>query len=845
MTLLPRPARRLLSAFLRSAALLALACAPALHAVSVHGTVTDPLGYPIANATVALIQNGGVIANGRTGVDGGYMLLTANSGRFYVLASGISFRQLATQSFYGGRFDNVEQNIVLEPEWVRESVVVTATGTPQPQAQTSASVTGISAEEFGNHADAVDPLRLAPGLNIVQTGQTGGETSIFIRGGNSTANRVVMDGVPIEDIGGRFDFGNLATTGIQDLEIYRGPNTVLYGSDAAAGVISITTPRGSTPFPSLLYEGDAGNFKTYRNQAQLAGMKRKLDYYFGASSLNTQNAMPNDGYHDNTGVSNLGWSLSAKTQIRATARASDSAIGLPSSNGGYSFYNYANDGKQLDQDIYGAGAIDHTFRDNWNAGVRYGLVRKREESEQWYAAGIPIAGNYYGNSVRVLGANGYTVQGQALLNYGPTFGSIYPYSLALASNRDSLYADTNYQHSSHLGVIAGARYENERGLEGEPVYAYREGLERTNYDYQGQVGGQFKNRFFYTAAGGVEKNQLFGTVGTPRGGASWYVVRPGKGALHGTRLSVNFAKGYQEPTLDQQFGSLYAFLQANGGQSTIAQYGIAPIGAELSRTYDGGIEQSLFSERVIARVSYFHNEFGNQIEAVPASAVPALLPNLTAAQQQQLESFLNNNYAYELDLNSMSYRAQGVESEFEYGLGKNIFLRGGYTYLDAVVQRSFSSDNAPCPATSSVPCSSGPSFNPNFPSIPIGNYSPLVGARPFRRPPHTGFSSVIYTGKRWSGVLSAAYASRSDDSTYLGGDDVNFGNTLLLPNRNLDYAWAKIDLAANYAWKPWMTLYTQLNNLTSDQHIGPIGYPSLPLNFRTGVRFTLSLGRKQ
>jgi vitamin B12 transporter len=310
-------------------------------------------------------------------------------------------------------------------------------------------------------------------------------------------------------------------------------------------------------------------------------------------------------------------------------------------------------------------------------------------------------------------------------------------------------------------------------------------------------------------------------------------VRPGKGAFHGTRLNVNFARGYQEPTLDEQFGSLYAFLQANGGQSTIAQYGIAPIGAELSRTYDGGIEQSLFNERVIARVTYFHNEFGNQIEAVPASAVPQLLPNLTTAQQQQLEAFLNNNGAYELDLNSMAYRAQGAESEIEYGLGKNIFVRGGYTYLDAAVQRSFSSDAI------------GPSFNPSYPGIPIGNYAPLVGARPFRRPPHTGFTSVIYTGKKWSGVINGAYASRSDDSTFLGGDDVNFGNTLLLPNRNLDYGWTKIDLGATYQWKPWMAVYTQLDNLTSNQHIGPIGYPSLPLNFRTGARFTLSLGKRQ
>ncbi len=835
MNLLLRPARRLPSAFrfpLFAVALL-LASTSALHAVAVHGTVTDPLGYPIARATVALIHDGQVLISGQTGLDGTYTLVSAESGRFYVLASGISFRQLATQSFYAGRFDGVIQNVVLEPEWVRESVVVTATGVPQPQAQVSGSVTELNANEFANRAGVVDPLRQVPGLNVVQTGQWGGETSLFIRGGASTANRVVMDGVPVEDIGGRFDFGNVATTGLQDVEVYRGPNTVLYGSDAAAGVVALTTPRGSTPFPSLLYEGDAGNFNTYRNQAQLAGMKSKLDYYLGASSLNSQNALPGDGYHDNTGVANLGWSLSAKTEIRVTGRDSVSATGLPSANGGYSFDLLPNDGKQLDQDTYGTGTIDHTFRDNWQATVRYGLVRKREESEQWYPAGNLIAGNYYGNDATVVGANGYSISGQALMNYGTSFGAIYPWSLALASNRDNLYAQTSYQHGPHLGVIAGARYENERGLEGEPVYAFREGLERTNYDYQAQLGGQFKSRFFYMAAGGVEKNQLFGTVGTPRGGASVYLVRPGKGAFHGTRLNVNFAKGYQEPTLDQQFGSLYAFLQANGGQSAIAQYGITPIGAELSRTYDGGIEQSLFSEKVIARITYFHNEFGNQIEAVPASAVPQLLPSLTTAQQQQLETFLNNNSAYELDLNSMSYRAQGVESEFQYGMGKNIFLRGGYTYLDAVVQRSFSSDAI------------GPSMNPNYPGIPIGNYSPLVGARPFRRPPHTGFASAIYTGKKWSGVVDTAYSSRSDDSTYLGGDDINFGNTLLLPNRNLDYSWTKIDLGATYQWKPWVGLYTQLDNLSSNQHIGPIGYPSLPFNFRTGARFTLSLGKRQ
>lgn len=831
-----RPLRRFLPAFFL------FACAAAVHAVSVSGTVTDPLGYPIANAVVALVQNGKVVVAGRTGADGGYTLVSARSGRFYVLASGHSFRQLETQSFYAGTLSAVVQNIVLEPEWVRQSVVVTDTGRPEPQAQATGSITGIGALQLENRATLVDALRMAPGVNVVQTGERGGESSIFIRGGSSDANRVLLDGVPIEDIGGQFDFGNVATTGLAHAEIYRGSNSTLYGADAAAGVVALTTPRGSTQFPSVLYDGSAGNFGTYRNEVQLGGMMHRLDYYGGFSSLQTGNSIPMDKYHDDTSVANLGWSWSANTEIRVTARNSDSATGVPSAMGGYEFDGIANDGKQSDQDSYGTGTITHTFGDNLHGTVRYGMVRKREESEQWYPAGNLLPGttagaNTYGNVVTLTGANGYSVSGQTLMNYGTTSGSIYPWTLNLDSNRDDLFAQMDYQHGPHLGIIGGFRFEDERGMAGEPVYAFRQAVERENYDYQAQVGGELKNRLFYTASGGVEKNGLFGTVASPRVGGTWYIVRPGTG-IHGTKLNFNFARGYQEPTLNQQFGSLYNFLQANGGQATVAQDGIAPIGAELSRSYDGGVEQSLFSERVTARATYFHNEFGNQIEAVPASLVPTLLPNLTPAQQQQLQSQLNNDFAYELDLNSLSWRAQGVESEIDLGLRRDLYIRGGYTYLDAVVQRSFQSTQCLESGTTS-PCT-----NPNFPGMVIGDYAPIVGGRPFRRPPHTGFASAIYTGKRWTIVGDAAFASRSDDSTFLGGDDVNFGNTLLLPNRNLDYGYTKIDVGASYEMQPWMTIYTQLNNLTSDQHISPIGYPSLPFNALTGLRFTWGLRGK-
>ena len=288
----------------------------------------------------------------------------------------------------------------------------------------------------------------------------------------------------------------------------------------------------------------------------------------------------------------------------------------------------------------------------------------------------------------------------------------------------------------------------------------------------------------------------------------------------------------REPKLTDEDGSLYNFLAANGGQATIQQLHLSRLAAPTTRTYEGGVEQAFFGERVVFRASYFHNEFGREIEYVGLDLVPELLPNLTAAQQQQLENFLQDNYAYELTLNSEAFRAQGIESTVESGIGRNLFLRGGYTYLDAVVQRSFTNDDeallGPIPTFTN--------------GIPIGPYSPLQGARPFRRPPHTGFFTASYAQRKFTGVFTSAFASRSDDSTYLEGADAYGGNSLLLPNRNLDHGYAKLDLGGSYQLLTWLGVYGQAENLTGNRHIAPIGYPSLPMNFRMGLRMQLGKG---
>ena len=126
----------------------------------------------------------------------------------------------------------------------------------------------------------------------MQIGQRGSQTSLFIRGGDSDDNLMLIDGVDAGDLGGRFDFGTLPTTEVESAEVFRGTDSSLYGADAESGVVSLTTPRGTTSNPSFFLEGDAGNFNTSHEEASLAGTHNKLDYLAAYSWLQSANFDP-------------------------------------------------------------------------------------------------------------------------------------------------------------------------------------------------------------------------------------------------------------------------------------------------------------------------------------------------------------------------------------------------------------------------------------------------------------------------------------------------------------------------------------------------------------------------
>ncbi|HEX4664324.1 MAG TPA: TonB-dependent receptor [Terriglobales bacterium] len=779
---------------------------------SLRGTVSDPLGALVAGAKVELLNGSTVVKTTTTDGAGNYAFDIPESARYRVRAVAPTFQSTTSESVYLTRSTKADVDITLATPTLTQQVSVTASATPTPIAQIGASVTVLTADDYRQYTEVQEPLRQIPGLQVTQTGQLGGATGLSIRGGSTNANKVLIDDVPVNDIGGAVDFSNFATVGVQQIEVLREPNSALYGSDALAGVVSMTTTRGTTKLPLFTYAGDGGNFSTYHQEATASGVARQFDYYGAFGRLDSRNNLPNDAFHNATYVGNFGWDPNPTNDLRFTVRHLSVSGGQPN---GILLYGIPDDAAQKAQNTYYSGAWNNQASAKWHNEIRYGGLRLRSQFDDFAPTGIPDgSGDFLGAPITIKGGNGYSVTGQAIFQ----FGGEYPNQFAAITNRDFVYAQTDYRINPHIVALGGFKYEAERGstqFTGSPA----SGISRGNYSYTVQISGDIHNRLYYNVGSGIENNGLFGVAGTPRASIAYYLARPSTtGWLSGTKLHASFGKGIKEPTVSEQSSSIFDILSAlpNGSQ-LITQFHIEQIGPENSRTYDGGVDQELWNGRARVGLTYFHNEFTNGIEDVPPSGLLALGVPVADLPALQFGAFIN----------SEAFRSQGVEFEMEYRINTRLFARGGYTYTDALVQRSFSSDQA-----------GGESFNPafNFANIPIGAFSPLVGARPFRVAPHSGYFGLNYTRSKFYGSLTGTLVGRRDDSDFLF--DPDFGPTMLLPNRDLDGAYQRLDLSGGYQFTSKLTAYTNIQNLLSEHYAQTFGFPSLPFTFRSGIKIT-------
>jgi vitamin B12 transporter len=785
---------------------------------SIHGVITDPVGAVIAGATVELLQGSKRTAVATSDRQGSYQFARVAPGHYTVRAQASGFRPQQGDVVYVGGASAASVDLSLPIGEVAQQIVVSATGTKIPESQTGSSISVVKLGDLENRLDILNAITEVPGVEMVQIGQRGAETSMFLRGGNSDANQVLLDGVPLNDIGGAVNFGTLATTGVDQVEILRGPNSVLYGSDAMAGVVSLTTRRGTTPLPEISYAFDAGNFNSWHNGASLGGAFKRLDYFGDYSRLDTSNSIPNNTFHNATYVTNLGLALNANNELRFTGRYTTAALGQPNA---IQFFGIPDDSFERDQDGYLGVTFSSQTTERWHNLVRYGATRLRLQDVNPSPTGIPdnTFGNFLGLPVTIQGANGFSVTGQAILDFAGT----YPIRSSSSSKRDSIYLQSDYSFSSHVLALAGFRYEDERGF---TLSSFGESpASRKNFSYIAEVQASLGSRAYVTLGGSVEDHAVFGVTAIPRASLAYYVARPhSQGFFNGTKLKFNYGQGIKEPSIFESSNSLFGLLlNATNGPQLVAQFNVAPIAAERSRSYDAGFDQLAWGGRAKLSVTFFYNQFTNQIEFIPNTALLALgVPPAEVALA-----------GFGATFNSGDTRALGAETEVDVALGHGFNARAGYTYLDAKVVRSDTSDAFDCSQPSQILFCS---FNPAFPTIPIGAFAPLQGNRPFRRAPHTGSFSLSYDRPRFNLVLNGLVVSRRDDSTFLGDQDASFGNTLLLPNRNLDPSFEKIDLVGTFRVNQRLALYSVVENLLSQHYDQVIGFPASPLTFRAGFK---------
>jgi len=777
---------------------------------TVSGLVLDQLGARLPGATVTLVGEQQDAGNATAGGDGSYSIANVAPGRYRVRAELSGFETTVTAPFFvGGGIATVNVSMAVGP--LQQAVVVTAAAAEISQAQTGAPVTVIDQQllEAINKPDVLEALRLTPGTNIQQTGARGGNTSIFLRGGSSNFTKVLIDGVSANDIGGGVDLAQLQTTGVGRIEVLRQSNSVVYGSDALTGVVNIETRRGRTRVPELNYTLDGGNYGTVHTDLGVGGAVKRFDYFSDYSFFDTDNEVPNNGYRNHTYAGRFGVALGGGTDLSGTIRHIDAKYGSPN---GFTLFQIADDSTQKNGLTFGGVAASSQWTNRVQSSVRFGMSDQTTNSlnptpNGTYVDPFGFGGNYLGDVVTITGANGYSVTGRGILDYA---FSPFPSTFDSRTARKTLSGQATVQVATNVHVSGGARYEREQGYD-DPEADPSATRDNGGVFVEGRAG--LGERVYVNAGVGYEHNAAFKSAVTPRVSVAAYLHRATKGAVGATKLTFNAGTGIKAPALYQEQSSLFVLLETAPAS---ARAGVDPIGPERSTSVDVGIEQEFGGGQARVRLSYFHNEFDDLIEFVSRAILPRLGVPAEAAAASGFGAYVN----------SQSFKAQGVETTFEAAISRSVRVMASYTYLDAEVTESLS-DGVLSPAV-----------NPAFPGIQIGQFSPLVGARPFRRPPHSGSLMVAYAKGPADVAVSAFFSGKRDDSTFL--DDEFFGYSMLLPNKDLEAGYQKVDLSAGFRPVKRLRAFVSLENLFDQDYEASFGFPALGLAARAGV--TVSLG---
>jgi len=476
-------------------------------------------------------------------------------------------------------------------------VVITATLTPTPIDKVASSITLITADEIelNQWRTVPDALADAPGLNVVQAGGPGGVTFVFIRGANPNHTKVLIDGIEVNDPSQNdaFDFGQLLTGDLQRIEILRGPQSSLYGSDALGGVINVITRAGEGP-ARITASVEGGSFDTLNETAGLAGSASRFNYALNIDHLHSGNtpvtppnllapgerALGND--YDNTTLSTkLGADLGEMLRLDLVIRFTDSEL------------------RSTGDDFDVSPSVPDT-------------AHTVQKDEQFFSRGEARLSLFDGKFQNVLGV-GYTDYRSKIQS--PDDGSGPP--APTYDNGDRLKFD--WLGNLFLGhgqtLVLGLDEDIER-LINSPISA-----RDTDRAAFAELQSKIIDNLNVAASVRYDDDDRFG------GKATWRIAPTYLIPATGTLLRATYGTGFKSPTLTQLFVNFPEF-------DFLANPNLRP---ESSRGFDFGGEQRLADGRLRFGATYFHNAIRDLIDTNAAGDSYA---NIDRATTHGVESFV-------------------------------------------------------------------------------------------------------------------------------------------------------------------------------------------------------------
>ena len=452
-----------------------------------------------------------------------------------------------------------QDTVILKP------VVVTATRIPVPADIVASAVTVIRASDLEAQGirTVAEALRFVAGATVVETGSFGGQTSLFLRGGESDYVKVLLDGVPLNRAGGGMDLAHLTTDNLDRIEIVRGPGSVLYGSDAMTGVIQVFTRAGRAP-ARVGAELRAGTYGSSEGAAHIQGGGSHVGYSIRASRFASDGLYPYNNQYRNTVVS-------ARVHVTPDERSEGSLT-----------YRYGDDIYHIPTNSAGEPA-DSNQRSAERGPVVSLALRRRigRQGEARVVAALNEARVSFNDEPDSPGEDG-------------TFWSRDYLRRATAN------AMLTWRARETFTVTSGVEYEDER-QRGRSEFSASFGtfpdsiaVQRSNAGYYMQAVLGAAQPVAITVGGRLDANSQFGAHGTYRIGV---VFRP----RDETRLRFSAGTGFKEPTFLENFAR--GFVRGN-----------PDLDPERSRSWEAGLDRTLAGRRLTVAVTYFSQRFRDLIE---------------------------------------------------------------------------------------------------------------------------------------------------------------------------------------------------------------------------------------